>query len=123
MRPFISLSGLDLSFLHAPAGNLHILPKPAKRRRKKAEARKVAKAKKKTAQVIDLAAVRKAKRLHLKARDSKTLKKVVVDPKASPKVKQLAKDLGLSVKKLTTKPKGKAKAAKQAPKRRRRVLH
>ena len=85
-RPFISLSGLDLSFLNAPAGNVH--PSPPKRRKRKA--------KRKTAEVINLAEVRKARRLHLKARDKKVIaSKVHVGPGASKKVKALAKQLGI----------------------------
>jgi hypothetical protein len=87
-RIFISYSGLDLSFMHAPAGNVHPRTQkaPQKRRRPKAKA---------SAVVIDFNRVRAA-RIEAKKR-AKVAGKIKVHEDASAKVKRLAKELGIKV--------------------------
>jgi len=85
----ISMTGLDLSFMYeAPAGGGNPPPRP--RRKAKAKAPR-------QAEVIDFAALRKARGLQAKPLSKKARATLRVSPQASAKVRALAKELGIDL--------------------------
>lgn len=95
----ISMSGLDLSFMHGSGGGT---PRPPRRPARAARPQR----NRPPAEIIDLAAARRARGLKPRPLSKSAKATITVSPTASAKVKRLAKDLGI---KLAAKPRGSSK--------------